>query len=101
MNDTPPEVEALYRKMLLAKSGAERMAMGAGMFDVARRMMIASFPPGLSQEEFRRMLFERTYPELDAEAFRRHLENRRKNMKEAGNGRIEGEMPPRNPPSTI
>ena len=69
MNDTPPEVEALYRKMLMEKSNEERMIMGARMFDVARRMMIASFPPGLSKEEFRRMLFERTYPELDWDFF--------------------------------
>ena len=69
MNDTPPEVEALYRKMLMEKSNEERMIMGARMFDAARRMMIASFPSNLSKEEFRRMLFERTYPELDWEFF--------------------------------
>jgi hypothetical protein len=78
MNDTPPEVEALYRKMLLEKSNEERMIMGAQMFDAARRMMIASFPPDLSEDEFRQMLFERTYPELDAETFRRHLAEWRK-----------------------
>jgi hypothetical protein len=84
MNDTPPEVEKLYHDMLMAKSGAERMAMGARMFDVARRMMIASFPPGLSDEDFRVMLFERTYPELDAEAFRRHLKVWREKKRKQG-----------------
>ena len=77
MNDTPPDVEKRYREMLLAKSGAERMAMGSSMFETARRMMIASFPPGLSKDEFRVMLYERTYPELDSGAFRRHLKRQK------------------------
>ena len=61
MNDTPPEIEERMRELLMARSGAERMIMAASMFDVARTMMVASFPKGLSEDELRRRLCERTY----------------------------------------
>jgi hypothetical protein len=34
MNDTPPEIVALVRQKLLARSGAERLLMGVRMFDL-------------------------------------------------------------------
>lgn len=61
MNDTSPEVEKLYREMLMARSGEERMMMGALMFDAAREMVIASLPKDLEPMEFKRRLFERIY----------------------------------------
>ena len=61
MNDTSPEVEKLYREMLMARSGEERMLMGALMFDAAREMVIASLPKDLPPMEFKRRLFERIY----------------------------------------
>lgn len=63
MNDTPPEIERLVRERVLARSGAERVRMGAEMFEAARRIILASFPPGLSEDEVRRRLFERVYAE--------------------------------------
>ena len=65
MNDTSPEVERQFRTLLLAKSGAERLRMASGMFDSARRMMLASFPKDLSQEKIRQLLLVRTYPEIE------------------------------------
>ena len=53
MNDTSPEISALVRERLLARSGAERVLMGSRMFDVARAMVLASFPSGLSELEIR------------------------------------------------
>jgi hypothetical protein len=61
MNDTPPEIEAMVREMLMRRSGEERMMMGARMFDAAREMVIASLPKDLPPDEFKRQLFERIY----------------------------------------
>jgi hypothetical protein len=78
MNDTPREVAASVRERLLARTGAERVLMGSRMFDVARAMALASFPPGLSEIETKRLLCERLYGrEVDAAAFVAHLKSRR------------------------
>jgi hypothetical protein len=61
MNDTPPEIEALVRERMMARSGAERFRMGVEMFEAARRMVLASFPDDLSEVERKRRLFERIY----------------------------------------
>lgn len=74
MNDTSPEVAALVRERLLARSGAERLLMGSRMFDAARAMVLASFPSGLSEIEIKRRLCERLYGnEVDVEALVGHL----------------------------
>ena len=74
MNDTTPEVARIYRERLLALSGVERVVMGSRMFDVARTIVLASFPPGLSEIETKRRLCERLYGnEVDVEAFIEHL----------------------------
>lgn len=74
MNDTSPEIDALVRERLLARSGAERMLMGSRMFDAARALVLASFPGGLSQIEIKSRLCERLYgSEVDVEAFVEHL----------------------------
>jgi hypothetical protein len=48
MNDTSREIAALVRRRLLERSGAERVSMGSRMFDVAKTMILASFPDGLT-----------------------------------------------------
>jgi hypothetical protein len=69
MNDTPPEIERMVREKLMARSGEERFIMGALMFDAAREMVLASFPPDLPEDELKRRLFERIYGlPLDIEA---------------------------------
>jgi hypothetical protein len=74
MNDTTPDIAAIVRERLLARSGAERVAMGSQMFDVARTIALASFPPGLSEIETKRRLCERLYGnEVDVEAYVEHL----------------------------
>ncbi|HLA10616.1 MAG TPA: hypothetical protein VJ023_08465 [Pyrinomonadaceae bacterium] len=74
MSDTSPEIAHLLREKLLARSGAERVLMGSRMFDVARAMVLASFPPGLSQAEIKRQLCQRLYGnEVDVDAFIEHL----------------------------
>lgn len=63
MTDTPPEIERMVREKIMARSGEERFVMGAQMFDAARAMMRASFPPDLSKAELKQRLFERLYGE--------------------------------------
>lgn len=74
MNDTPPNIAAIVRERLLSRTGAERVLMGSRMFDVARTIVLASFPPGLSEIETKRELCERLYGgEVNVEAFIEHL----------------------------
>jgi hypothetical protein len=63
MTDTSPEIAEMVRTRLMALSGAERFCMGAQMFEAARRMVLASLPPGLSEIEQKRLFFERLYGE--------------------------------------
>ena len=63
MNDTPPEIAEMVRVRLMTLSGAERFRMGSQMFDAARRVVLASFPPGLTERERRHQLFQRIYGE--------------------------------------
>lgn len=63
MTDTPPEIAEMVRARLMALSGAERFRMGVGMFEAARRMVLASLPAGLTDSERKRLLFERFYGE--------------------------------------
>jgi hypothetical protein len=61
MTDTSPEIAEMVRVRLMALSGAERFRMGSDMFDAARRMVLASLPPGLTETERKRLLFHRLY----------------------------------------
>jgi hypothetical protein len=63
MNDTSPEIEKRVYEMMMARSGAERLIMGALMFDAAREIVLASLPKDLPEEELKRRLFERIYGE--------------------------------------
>jgi len=74
MDDTPPNTSAIVREPLLSRSGAERVVMGSRMFDVARTIALASFPPGFSEIETKRRLCERLYGnEVNVEAYIEHL----------------------------
>ena len=64
MTDTAREVERRYRRMLLERSGAERVRMGASMLATARALILASVrekDPGASAPALRRALFLRLY----------------------------------------
>ena len=64
MNDTTPEVARLVRELCARKTGAERLRMGASMFETARALVLASLPPGLPERELRRRLCARFYGAL-------------------------------------
>ncbi|MFN0313881.1 MAG: hypothetical protein ACKVQA_02415 [Burkholderiales bacterium] len=70
MNDTSPEIGRMVRDRYAAMSPQERVRIGAEMFDTARSIVIASFPPNLTEKERRRMLCQRFYGDLFDEAFR-------------------------------
>ncbi|HVF29279.1 MAG TPA: hypothetical protein VM943_13615 [Pyrinomonadaceae bacterium] len=73
-NDTPPEIASLVREKLMARSGAERVLMGSRMFDAARAIVLAAFPPGLSEIETKARLCERMYgEEVNLAGFVAHL----------------------------
>lgn len=59
MTDTSPEIEEMIRARIMALSGAERFAIAGRMCDAARRMVLASFPAGLTEQERRERLYER------------------------------------------
>lgn len=67
MIDTTPEIEQLYRERLMALDPSDR---GARMFDAARTLVLASFPPDLTPAELRLRLLQRFYPEIDTESVR-------------------------------
>ena len=64
MTDTPPPIQKLYRELLLARSGEERLKMGCDMFDSAvaiAQAAIESVDDGSSAGERRARLFRRLY----------------------------------------
>jgi len=74
MNDTEPRITELVRRRLLERSGPERVLMGSQMFDVAKAIVLASFPSGLTDIEIKARLCERLYgDEVDITAFFQHL----------------------------
>lgn len=73
-SDTSPEIAREVRERLNARSGVERIAMGSRMFDAARTLALASFPPGLPEVEIKIRLCERIYGgEVDLAGFADHL----------------------------
>ena len=62
MKDTPQAVEDLYRTLLMARSGVERLKMGCAMFDAARVLARAQLQPQCDvDEDMNTKLFIRTY----------------------------------------
>lgn len=88
MNDTSPEIAEMIRQRYLAMSAAERLVIGARMFETARAMVVASLPRGLSPKETRRHICERFYGDLAQEVFARS-ENRLPGAHELTNHRDE------------
>ena len=72
MKDTPPEMDARYRDMLMQRSGEERLMMGCAMRETARAFAEASIleqDPQATPEAVRKGLFLRFYGhEFNAES---------------------------------
>ena len=63
MTDTPPEIAALVRQRIMARSPEERFMMGIASFEAAREIVLASLPKNLSPEDLKRQLYQRIYGE--------------------------------------
>jgi hypothetical protein len=64
MRDTSPEIERLFRGMLLERSGEERLKMGCSMHQFAQMVVRASVlaqNPRATATELRRAVFLRFY----------------------------------------
>jgi hypothetical protein len=63
--DTPPEVEALYRDLIMSLTPGERVAMACRMFDMARDLALAGIRSELgedaTEQDLRVALFRRFY----------------------------------------
>ena len=76
MNDTPPDVGAAFRALIMQRTEDERAMMVFEMFDLARLLMIADIraqQPGITDDELRVQIFERTYGNDFDEDDRRRL----------------------------
>jgi hypothetical protein len=60
VNDTPPDVDERYRRMLLRRSPEERLVMACRMFSSARVLARAGMP-ATSGAQMRRQMFLRLY----------------------------------------
>jgi hypothetical protein len=69
LKDTSPEITALVRQRYAAMPPAQRLVIGARMFESARAMVLASLPADLSPDEIRRRLCERFYGDLASKVF--------------------------------
>lgn len=64
MKDTHPEIEERFFKMIMEKSGEERLKMGFEMNVMARRLATASIlqnTPQFSEEDVKLAIFDRFY----------------------------------------
>jgi hypothetical protein len=64
MNDTAPGIAALYRNLIMNKSGEERLLMGCSMYDTARQIVrgaINNNRPGITEKEMKKEIFLRFY----------------------------------------
>ncbi len=66
MKDTNNEVELYFNKMIMNKTGQERLIMGFSMFEMARTQILAflkSNNPNIDSKEINKYIFLRFYTE--------------------------------------
>ncbi len=63
MNDTSPDMQKMYRELLMSRSNSERLTMGMEMFAFARSLIVSQLPQDLNDDERNRMIYQRTYGE--------------------------------------
>ena len=61
MDDTTEDIRRYVRERYARLTGAERLLIGAQMFETARAFVLASIPRSVSERERRRRLCERFY----------------------------------------
>lgn len=81
MNDTPDDVERIYRELLMRRSGATRLKMGADMFDASRALARAGLrhQDHFEESDMKAQLFARFYSgDFPPETLARILEHLRR-----------------------
>ena len=61
MNDTPENIDAIYRKMLMKLTGEKRILMSLSMFDLAAQLMISRIMEMYTAKDFKKQIFLRMY----------------------------------------
>ena len=61
--DTTREMDELQNRLWMERSVDERAEFMFGMFATARRVLISSLPPGLSDRQIKEQIYFRTYGE--------------------------------------
>ena len=64
VNDTHPEIDAKFRKMIMLESGERRLLMGCSMFDSARQIVRSSIynkHPDITESLMKKEIFLRFY----------------------------------------
>jgi hypothetical protein len=70
VNDTPPDVDELYRSMLLRLSPEERLLMACRMFSGARALVRAGIATSSDSQVRRRMLLRFYAQDMPDDRFR-------------------------------
>ena len=61
MNDTPENIDEIYRKMLMKLTGEKRILMSLSMFDLVAQLIISSTREMHKAKDFRKQIFLRMY----------------------------------------
>jgi hypothetical protein len=64
MNDTHPDVTVRFKRLMMCKSGQQRLLMGCSMYDAARKIVqsaILAQRPAITPEEMKKEIFLRFY----------------------------------------
>lgn len=64
MKDTNPAIEEMFFNMMMARNGVERLRMGFEMYEMARKIIIASIlkdNPEIPERDMKISLFNRFY----------------------------------------
>lgn len=69
MKDTDKDFEMMWNQRWLDKTPQERTKAASLMFMSARKVILNTMPPGLSEQDQKRYIYERTYGEPLPEDF--------------------------------
>jgi len=64
MNDTYPDIAARYQKLMMLKSGEQRLLMGCSMYDTAKQIVCSAIynkHPQITTEQMKKEIFVRFY----------------------------------------
>lgn len=79
MNDTNTKIQMKCDEMMMSRTGVERLKMGLSMFDMAKRLVVASIVSSGKGGDIQRQLLLRFYQsDLDLKTINKILETIKK-----------------------